>query len=195
MKQQCRSCKRELPFSEFNKDKHSKTGYRNLCWICSKAQFANHKAVHEGKGGELTGLEIVQQLEEQDHICEYWSEGNLHCKKELTRQNMVIDHVLPFAEGGLNIISNIVCSCNTCNNRKFTMSYDQAHEVLGSHDRLKYCRQCRKVLPVELFRMTGSQKFGREGWCNECKNRNQRVRYSDAGATREHWQELLRGIV
>ena len=53
----------------------------------------------------------------------------------------------------------------------------------------------KRVLPVDLFRMTGSQKFGREGWCNECKNRNQRVRYADAGATREYWQELLRGIL
>ena len=189
----CRECRRRLPMESFSKDRQAKDGRRNICCICAKAEFSNHKAIKTGNGGTLTGLEILNLLEEQNHICYYAGDNNPSCQTNLTLDNLVIDHVHPFAKGGMNVISNIVCSCNTCNNRKFTMPVDVAMKVLNSGGQLKWCGECKRILPISKFRKTSSQKFGREGYCVKCKNRRKRAITRKQNDSKRRLEKLLRG--
>ena len=42
----------------------------------------------------------------------YW------CGKSLPKRNRHIDHIIPLAKGGIDDVSNLCCSCKTCNSRK-----------------------------------------------------------------------------
>ena len=186
--QTCRKCKRRLPSDHFNRDQSSKTGRRYICRICSKCEFANHKAQTEGNGGILHGADVWDLLDEQQWRCHYQG-----C--ELTLDNVVIDHYQPFADGGMNVIDNIVCSCNTCNNRKHAMPAEVAEKVLRSGGQLKYCKRCKRVLPIEHFRATGSQTFGREGWCRACNLRIKKRSRRKKKNVNQKMQDLLRGKI
>jgi hypothetical protein len=39
----CNRCKKELPFSEFTKDKDKKDGYRTICKTCTRQYRQDHK--------------------------------------------------------------------------------------------------------------------------------------------------------
>lgn len=44
----------------------------------------------------------------------YW------CNKKLIKNKTHIDHYIPLSKGGEHILSNLVISCSTCNNKKYT---------------------------------------------------------------------------
>ncbi|MGA3038168.1 MAG: HNH endonuclease signature motif containing protein [Vulcanimicrobiaceae bacterium] len=54
---------------------------------------------------------VVPLLERQDNKCFY-------CRKEVTANVCVLDHVKPLAHGGDNSFRNIVASCHECNSLK-----------------------------------------------------------------------------
>ena len=42
----------------------------------------------------------------------------MYCGIPVTLNSGTLDHVIPTCRGGPNVITNVVCSCKTCNNRK-----------------------------------------------------------------------------
>ena len=61
--------------------------------------------------------------ERDNHQCQY-------CQKTLTQSQMTYDHVIPKAQGGKCIWTNIVCSCTTCNAKKDNRTPEQANMKL-----------------------------------------------------------------
>ena len=69
------------------------------------------------EGGSFTVEEFYQKLVECNFRCHY-------CKIELTPENISRDHLIPLSKGGINIISNIVPCCMSCNSRKGIKEYN-----------------------------------------------------------------------
>lgn len=75
------------------------------------AAAMNQKAIKLGVSGRITAAELAQiQLESED-LCHY-------CGVEVPAEGGSFDHVVPYKLGGLNLPSNIVRSCWTCNRSK-----------------------------------------------------------------------------
>lgn len=67
-----------------------------------------------------------------------------------------LDHYVPFAAGGDNVVSNIVVCCHTCNIIKGTMSGDTFKELL------KYIPvELKKKMFVEVWKGRLADKLGR----------------------------------
>jgi hypothetical protein len=49
------------------------------------------------------------------HIKESWNHKCAYCESE---DNLTIDHIVPQSKGGLDITTNVVCSCHSCNQSK-----------------------------------------------------------------------------
>ena len=50
-----------------------------------------------------------------------------YCGVAVTMGSGTIDHVIPTCRGGPNTITNTVCSCKRCNNRKDNMTAEEYH--------------------------------------------------------------------
>lgn len=48
-----------------------------------------------------------------------------YCGIPVTMNTGTLDHVIPTCRGGPNTISNVVCSCKACNNRKDNMTAEE----------------------------------------------------------------------
>lgn len=75
------------------------------------------------------------------------SGGNcIYCGHELTVSNMTIDHIIPKAEGGTDLESNLIACCKECNAKKA----DQALGVFllqkGSTKRIAYFNRLSSLI-------------------------------------------------
>lgn len=88
--------------------------FRNI-WSNKKHK---RRALERNSFGTFTSKEITNQLASQNNRCFY-------CKIEIKENSMHRDHYIPLSKGGNNTISNIVCTCPTCNTRKGNKMPDQ----------------------------------------------------------------------
>lgn len=71
------------------------------------ATHANERARKHGVDGEITPDDVREVLTEKA-VCAYCGASD----------DLEIDHVIPMSKGGLNIRSNIVPCCDSCNSKK-----------------------------------------------------------------------------
>lgn len=69
------------------------------------------------------------KFEEQDGKCGY-------CGDAITMEKAVCDHRVPYAEGGLTELDNLVVSCRRCNADKSALKYEEWERVLESRKEL-----------------------------------------------------------
>lgn len=48
-----------------------------------------------------------------------------YCGRPLYRETATVDHVRPLSAGGMHKLNNCVLACQSCNNRKGSMSREQ----------------------------------------------------------------------
>ena len=87
------------------------------------AAAMNAKAVREGAKGRVTAEELAGVILASDGVCAY-------CGDEIPLMEGSFDHVVPYSRGGVNLPSNLVRSCLTCNRTKHTKSPDELMEWL-----------------------------------------------------------------
>jgi 5-methylcytosine-specific restriction endonuclease McrA len=58
-------------------------------------------------------------------ICHY-------CRREVGRNEVTMDHIVPFSRGGKSRKGNVVPACKTCNNRKKSLLPIEWDEYLDS---------------------------------------------------------------
>lgn len=76
-----------------------------------------YKKNKQGKR-RLSNLPIRTALHEKEGgVCHY-------CRKELTINQVTIDHIIPKSKGGKNSFNNYVCACQKCNSLKSSLDYD-----------------------------------------------------------------------
>lgn len=93
-----------------------------------RATSANARAREKGVPGKLHSKDLKRRYEEQEETCAY-------CFKKFEGPNddckyYDLDHIVPFANGGSNFITNVVFTCSDCNKYK---SYLDLHEWLPRH--------------------------------------------------------------
>ena len=74
------------------------------------------------------GIKLPQSMplfkfEEQDGKCGY-------CDDTITMEKAVCDHRMPYADGGLTELDNLVVSCKRCNADKSALKYEEWEKVL-----------------------------------------------------------------
>lgn len=82
------------------------------------AHEMNKKALRFGVAGRVTAAELAQVILESEGLCNY-------CGDELPDMEGTFDHVVPYANGGLNLPINIVRACLTCNRTKSTKTPEE----------------------------------------------------------------------
>jgi 5-methylcytosine-specific restriction endonuclease McrA len=68
------------------------------------------KEVPRMKASRVTKEQLEDRYEDFDGLCAY-------CRREMGI-NSEIDHIIPMAKGGLDIIENLVYACSSCNQSK-----------------------------------------------------------------------------
>lgn len=72
---------------------------------------------------KLTKAERREVYDKMNGHCAY-------CGSELTMENMTADHVVPLANGGDDIIDNMMPACRSCNHYKSTMTLERFREAV-----------------------------------------------------------------
>ena len=74
--------------------------------------------------GDVTRMQLVKLFEEHNESCHYCGSRILKPRFWPSGPNG-FDHKVPRCSGGKHTISNIVPSCNLCNSKKGTKTYDE----------------------------------------------------------------------
>lgn len=94
----------------------------------------NKKALRFGVPGRVTAGELAQIILESEGLCNY-------CGDALPDMEGTFDHVVPYANGGVNLPHNIVRACMSCNRTKST----KTPEELAIYAALRVKCACGKI--------------------------------------------------
>lgn len=88
------------------------------------------------------------------------------CGKNLDREEMQIDHVIPLSRGGSHTLKNTRIACRFCNNRKGNyllseLDFDTLKPMI------KDCAHCGEVKPISEFSTMGTKKWHKH--CRKCQ--------------------------
>lgn len=99
-------------YGKLNKEKLAEQKSRYYKSIKGKATLKNskHKRRTIKKQGDIDTNKLLE-FQQNAKVC-YW------CNKSLKNKVVHIDHYVPLAKGGEHTLSNLVVSCQSCNNRK-----------------------------------------------------------------------------
>lgn len=115
---ECSSCGLRKPFSDFSPNKGSKDGRQKTCKPCRSAK------VHSGEwNGNLRRQSIIDQRSDgsitTDLMKQMFSVKVCPCCDGwMSRDDKVLDHIIPLKLGGGHTASNVMVLCWTCNSGK-----------------------------------------------------------------------------
>lgn len=116
----------------FSKRFHNSDGLRSHCKSCDRAHYAKntlrravHNAnrrsrMHHNDDNRLDVDEVEAKFKEMGDTCVFCG----------TDQKVGLDHDIPFAQGGLNVLNNVQPCCHTCNSSKQDKTSDEYREKL-----------------------------------------------------------------
>ena len=102
-----------------------------------------YKWISESPGGCVTP-ELRRQILDSSSVCAY-------CDTEISKENAIINHIIPFSKGGSHSAHNLVACCVTCNARKRGTAFKDWVEYLSPEN---------KVKAMSLYR----ERYGQEDW-------------------------------
>ncbi len=91
---------------------------------------ANSSAIRNGQRKKVTIEQLVEQYEKQCGSAKY--PLCVYCGREIRGKMLSLDHVVPFAAGGQNEISNIQLVCSRDNRYKRSMSSELYAKLLAT---------------------------------------------------------------
>ena len=105
--------KKAIVYRAKNKEKirENSKKYRESNRDKKRILSSTYKSRKRANGGRVTLKQLNKLVEDSHNIC-FW------CNSNIPEGKMHFDHVYPLAKGGKHHISNIVVSCQHCNNKK-----------------------------------------------------------------------------
>jgi len=92
--------------------------------IQAAVYFANLRAKQAGLQADLTIPQWANLLEQSHGYCSY-------CHRDVGIKYLVLDHIIPLAQGGETTLSNVTPACKKCNGRKCALMPDEWALVLN----------------------------------------------------------------
>jgi curved DNA-binding protein CbpA len=136
LEKRCGKCKKKFPATKEYYG-HTPTGkFRTTCRQCIRTKVKKHSEQNpelvQSRQKKRKSLErddqglkqydrkklLDQLLIKQKNLCYY-------CKQELHSSKKELDHKIPLAKGGLDIINNIVLACSICNKEKHNKNINE----------------------------------------------------------------------
>jgi 5-methylcytosine-specific restriction endonuclease McrA len=128
----CAKCREVKPMDAFGNQAKNKDGKYPYCNECERVRNREYLANPIGRARRTAGFARYQRKQAEKSLgnpikCDLTSEqvafvlnnGEcIYCRKDLTYQAAVLEHVIALKNGGENTLSNVVCSCGSCNVRK-----------------------------------------------------------------------------
>jgi uncharacterized CHY-type Zn-finger protein len=194
----CKTCHRELLFSEFYKSKHGRYGLANNCKKCNSEEAKKNYR-------KRIRLSWEERQRIKDGVVPKIPEFKV-CHK--CHQKLPIDSFGKNKNGEFGI-SNSCRDCESARHRKYYRTEkrqnslrDWAEQQVERRKSQKYklCTGCNRELPLDEFFNKKNGKFGVEVLCKECKQKkNVKYRYSDKGkaAGKRAWNKrrTLKGTI
>ena len=82
----------------------------------------------------------------------YESEGRcVYCGNELTREEMTVDHIIPFSGCGPKTVENLVASCRQCNGQKMSRTGRDFRAAMPPRQRAEYDRRIERMLRLKII--------------------------------------------
>lgn len=116
----------------FSKCSHNSDGLRSHCKSCHRAHYAKNtlrRAVHNANRRSRTHHNDDNRLDVDEVEAKFKEMGDT-CVFCGTDQKVGLDHDIPFAQGGLNVLNNVQPCCHTCNSSKQDKTSDEYREKL-----------------------------------------------------------------
>ena len=66
-----------------------------------------------------------------DHLWRSQRERCAYCERPLTLNTLVMEHMKPVSRGGLNTEDNVCFACDSCNQKKRAMPFDEWAKIVG----------------------------------------------------------------
>lgn len=117
------SCAEWRPLERFTRHSSCAGGRRSICTTCEgeKARRANPERIREAARKRYAGVAVGVSLDEIAQLRAAYGGACAYCDGTAT----TIDHVIPLAQGGPHLITNLVPACGRCNFQKGNRTPDQ----------------------------------------------------------------------
>ena len=130
----CTKCKIEYEKGEesFQKNMYQADGLQSHCKACAgdyKAENALRTAVGAANRKARTKHNGANELDFDEVEAKFKEMGNT-CVFCGTDQKVGLDHDIPFAQGGFNVLNNVQPCCKPCNSSKKDKTSDEYREKL-----------------------------------------------------------------
>lgn len=160
----CRTCKKELDLSFFNKDKNGKYGVRGSCIECTKKGKDQEKILNRMRDykKQVTKDGDTRYWKRRASVSNYRAKSLYNILSQVTGEQLMnkfennpycvyceesfrnhieakIEHVIPLAKGGIHTIQNIEFACGRCNSSKNDKDEKEFFEYIEKlYNNLKY---------------------------------------------------------
>lgn len=109
----CDECNRTNPpmLVWYSKDFH-------LCFKCLQILSSIYHIKQIQPDNSKTTIPILRMPISEELRNKIYKRDNYQCKQCNSKNNLTIDHIFPFAKGGITEESNLQTLCKSCNSRK-----------------------------------------------------------------------------
>jgi len=89
----------------------------DLCYECLEKLYLYHNFISD-KDEEKMGIKVIRKTISEELRNKIFKRDGYKCKKCGRKEDLTIDHIIPFSKGGTTEINNLQTLCKKCNRKK-----------------------------------------------------------------------------
>ena len=89
----------------------------DLCYECLENLYKYHNFISDSDKKDH-GIEVIRKKISEKIRNRIFKRDDYKCKICGSKDNLIIDHIIPFSKGGITEIDNLQTLCKNCNSKK-----------------------------------------------------------------------------
>jgi len=89
----------------------------DLCYPCIKKIYLDY-VIDDSEENIYIGVKVIRKKISEELRNGIFKKDNYKCVKCGSREDLVIDHIIPFSKGGVTELDNLQTLCKKCNREK-----------------------------------------------------------------------------